>query len=886
MKGKKMKAKGTVATLRQAVSLLTILLLVSRPMLGFKVPTHLAITQEVLKSISKTVGSNTYQFTDKAIDEVMKANKDTDECLTCQTNSSFHFDDENFSGGSQRLVDLKNKILQDLSGSSPDGKKAREHLGQALHTLQDFYAHSNRVEANLSNFDNLLGVSAFSGFTRTTQTCPSAPSVLGGAGLTGPTSGWFPLPSPCNSSIPTGKCRHGNDETLGGLFDTCDGINKDSPTSSTHGALYFDTARSLAKTATDRYVEQLILNDPSITNNAKAVKALMGVSTTLGFTIDTTGSMFDIIDAVKANVSSIVSSVVGTPDEPDQYLLEPFNDPFWGPVTTTSDSNVFLSQVSFLSASGGGDCPELAMHGLLEAVNAADPQSTIYLFTDASAKDSALFPNVSAIAEQKKIKIKYGLFGSCSPIDPGFQATAAATGGQVFFLNRFFESNSLFGLVASEIGPPQVTIVHTAGTLPSGTQTVTFPVDSAVTQLTVAVSVDSLTSVTLTRPDSSVVSPGDPGVTLTPLSTGSIFLLRPPVPGSWTLQIQGFGSYSVDVQGKTTRDQLAQLPNLHDFNFVTVTGRVGHQGYFAIQGQPVVGDPQTVDAALSGSVTNVSFNFISEAGDILNSLTLVQNDPNANPTDFAGPASLPAQPFRVMATGLDGTGSPFQRTYSVLFRPQTVRVSRVSFLDGLPEGQTTSLTFTVQNLGPPGTFNLVASDGANFVTGVNPASVTLDTGATATVTVTLNVPLSAPLGEEDATTLVATSVADPNVRNSAVQTLDVIGAFTFDGGGQRPRDVNKFLTYSNPTDSPVTLPPDISVFPLSLAYGPTTIPATFSATLNGTDISGLFHPQAGTFETVMVPLASGKNLLVLQIDGTVSSGRVATDTDRLVFNAQ
>jgi hypothetical protein len=367
--------------------------------------------------------------------------------------------------------------------------------------------------------------------------------------------------------------------------------------------------------------------------------------------------------------------------------------------------------------------------------------------------------------------------------------------------------------------------------------------------------------------------------------------------GSWTLQIQGFGSYSVDVQGKTTRDQLSQLPNLHNFNFVTVAGRVGHQGYFAIQGQPVVGDPQTVDAALSGPVSNVSFRFISEAGDTLNSLTLVQNVPNANPTDFAGPATLPAQPFRVVATGSDGKGLPFQRTYSVLFRPQTVRVTpsfldglpkatAVSLLDGLPEGQTVLLSFTVQNVGPAGTFNLAASDGASFVSGVSPTSVTLDNGAIATVKVTLNVPLSAPVGEEDATSLVAISAADLNVRNSAVQTLDVIGPFSFDGGGQRPRDVNQFLTYSNPTDSPVTLPPDISVFPLSLAYGPTTIPATFSATLNGTDVSGLFHPQARTFETVMVPLASGKNLLELKIDGTVSSGRVATDTDRLVFDAQ
>ena len=155
------------------------LLLVVIPVLAFKVPIHLEITKTVLKSISKTVGSNTYQFTDKAIEEVMKANQGVDECVSCQFHSEFHFDGENFSGGSKRLVDLKSQILKDRSGSSPNGAKAREHLGQALHTLQDFYAHSNRVEAGLSTFDAQLGVSTFTGEALTDKACPNDPADPG-----------------------------------------------------------------------------------------------------------------------------------------------------------------------------------------------------------------------------------------------------------------------------------------------------------------------------------------------------------------------------------------------------------------------------------------------------------------------------------------------------------------------------------------------------------------------------------------------------------------------------------------------------------------------------------------------------------------------------------
>ncbi|HEX4602380.1 MAG TPA: hypothetical protein VH724_00155 [Candidatus Angelobacter sp.] len=746
---------------------LAMFLLVGVPLFAFKVPIHLEITKTVLKAISKTVGSNTYQFTDKAIEEVMKANQNTDECVSCQFHSENHFDGENFTGGSQRLVNLKAQVLKDLSGSSPNGAKAREHLGQALHTVQDFYAHSNRVEAGLSGFDNSLGVSVFSGLTATTQTCPTNPAILGGAGLTSITSGYFPLPSPCNGSIPAGKCRHGNDESFG-VLDKCDGINKDSPTRPNYAA-----AHALAITATTRFVNDLILSDSSITNNAKAVKALMGVSTTLGMVVDTTGSMGDIIASVKSNIGSIVSSVVGTPDEPDQYLLSPFNDPFFGPSTSTSDSGPFLAQVNSLFASGGGDCPELAMHGLLDAVNTADEQSTLFLFTDASAKDSSLAGNISSVATKKKITINYALFGSCSPIDPGYISTAAATGGQVFFLDRFSETGAIFPLVTSQIGGPQVNIVHDVGTL-STSREVLFPVDTLVTSLTVSTSLDSVSSITLTRPDGTVVSAADPGVTITSLFRGSIFQITNPSVGNWDLHVAGSGNYSVDVRGKGSRDLIRQLPNLSSFNFVILTGRIAHEGYFPIPGQPVVGDTQTVVARVNGNTSNINFTLVSETGGLLQPLTLTQGDPNAMPDDFVGTAALPTQPFRVLAVGKDGSGATFQRTLSVLFRPETVRVTPTTFLsDGLPQGVATSLVFAVQNLGAADTFTMSANDGAFFVSSVSPSSLTLPAGGTGNVTVNLFVPLSAASGTNDSVTLLATSTTDSNINNSAVQTLEV-----------------------------------------------------------------------------------------------------------------
>lgn len=110
--------------------------------------------------------------------------------------------------------------------------------------------------------------------------------------------------------------------------------------------------------------------------------------------------------------------------------------------------------------------------------------------------------------------------------------------------------------------------------------------------------------------------------------------------------------------------------------------------------------------------------------------------------------------------------------------------------------------------------------------------------------------------------------------------LSVSGGF--DGGGQRPRDVNHFLSYGNLASSHTSLPAGTASFPLFVFYGATTIPATFSATLNGADVTALFHPAPGTSEIVTLQLVSGSNVVKLSIDGNLPT-RVATDSDRLVL---
>src|SRR6266478_3843302 len=76
------------------------------------------------------------------LEEIVLANGNTDydELIS----DVAHFDDASFRGSQLRLQRLVNTIRSCMSASNLSG--ARRALGQALHTVQDFYSHSNWVE--------------------------------------------------------------------------------------------------------------------------------------------------------------------------------------------------------------------------------------------------------------------------------------------------------------------------------------------------------------------------------------------------------------------------------------------------------------------------------------------------------------------------------------------------------------------------------------------------------------------------------------------------------------------------------------------------------------------------------------------------------------------
>ena len=117
-----------------------------------------------------------------------------------------------------------------------------------------------------------------------------------------------------------------------------------------------------------------------------------------------------------------------------------------GPVTVTSNADEVIQAVNSLKANKGGDCPELGMTGLYQALLQSVQDSIIYYFSDADTKDSKLAQVVLILAKQKRVKINFILSGRCSyrrkrtssmmeaahlGSQDLYQSLAAATGGQV-----------------------------------------------------------------------------------------------------------------------------------------------------------------------------------------------------------------------------------------------------------------------------------------------------------------------------------------------------------------------------------------------------------------------------------------------------------------------
>ncbi|XP_051743803.1 von Willebrand factor A domain-containing protein 7-like [Ctenopharyngodon idella] len=206
---------------------------------GFKKPEPLN-TKTLAKSCKKDAFASNFETGIKMI-TYYNVQTDTDHPFS----EKYHFDSESFLDGKALII----KGLEDITAymKKKNFEDARKRLGQILHTLQDFYSHSNWIELGnkepctaLINLEESIPNPA----DEKTETCDNdTPNTNTGAKIKDTilkdkilTSGYF------GKSKKKGKCSHGGTLDLStGIGRSWDGINKDAGDSS-HGLLHLKAA--------------------------------------------------------------------------------------------------------------------------------------------------------------------------------------------------------------------------------------------------------------------------------------------------------------------------------------------------------------------------------------------------------------------------------------------------------------------------------------------------------------------------------------------------------------------------------------------------------------------------------------------------------------------
>ena len=283
---------------------------------------------------------------------------------------SAHFDAEQFQNGQNRLTDLRQTVVDQIERE--EYEEARSVTGRMLHTLQDFYSHSNWVE--MGNTEPYSGLGQYGErpvvANRSIPTCTDCMqngrvfldyvpfmdtaqyhyqcegnirgNILSARLLT---SGYYynqyeeKIDEESGKLLremvekPSGKCSHG-----GYLDATSDkpatgGINKDSPYSqlSPHSSQHFQAA-ILAEQATVNILNELRAEVSDDKKFGAYLNLFVKTAASVAYVIDTTGSMSEELPQIQATIPQIRSSLKQYKESIGEsavinYILVPFNDP-------------------------------------------------------------------------------------------------------------------------------------------------------------------------------------------------------------------------------------------------------------------------------------------------------------------------------------------------------------------------------------------------------------------------------------------------------------------------------------------------------------------------------------------------------------------------------
>ncbi|KAG8448659.1 hypothetical protein GDO86_015656 [Hymenochirus boettgeri] len=593
--------------------------------------------------------------------QIVSSNANMDFLNGTRNNPLCHFDSERLRQGNRLLLRVREELLGSLKAQEYDG--ARERLGQILHSVQDFYSHTNWVEMGNTNIHpdlavpgrDITSIAGVSDQTCTDCTIDSCQNNIVHAIQSRKllTSGYYGK----DPKKPEGKCSHGGPFDDSQQLSAKGGINKDTAAAmfSPHHLLH-QSAATLALQASIKFLSELRKDVAD-----REMLRLFGVSATpaLSFVIDTTGSMGEEITTARLQSRHIIQRQRQTLLYPDFYVLVPFNDPGYGPVYKTKDSDEFLYYLDNLQALGGGDEPEMCLSALQLALIHTPPNSEIFVFTDASSKDIHLKSSVESLIQERKIKVSFLITEDPSktrkrsrrelrlPQDRFdlYANLSEVSGGQIIFTNNQ-DIPAVSEVISESVHFDVVTLFHKKSTK-KGISKYEFRIDDFMRSVCLFINGD-VSSFDIRDPDDQIHN----GHRQTNGMFTRVSLENPLSVGSWSIEMKTTGPHTLRIQGRSLVDFLYYFG-------VPMTG--SHPGLYKLSNQPITGVSAIMVVDVIGLPDSAHLDHVTLTP--ANGAQLKVELRSANQTGLmvAQVGQVPLGEFSIGVIGQDGKGSTFLR---------------------------------------------------------------------------------------------------------------------------------------------------------------------------------------------------------------------------------
>jgi len=408
-----------------------------------------------------------------------------------------------------------------------------------------------------------------------------------------------------------------------------------------------------------------------------------------------------------------------------------------GPLTYKSESErqQFVSSISSLTASGGGDCPELAFKGMIDALK-FQPQlgSPMFVFTDASAKDrtQSNIEELKLLASNVYATINFFVKNECfSGTDPGFVEVASYTSGQIFPLQTDSEIEKFKDYVEDSL---KDSVIIEEG---KGGSSIYLTLDGEVTLLLISLELTQANQAQNVR----LVDPyGQQYLPIISTTYSCIFKERYPIPGKWQLKCP----HGVEAKAYTAK---SAGNNTIDFTPYFLHSENETSPVLSVE-TPVKGENTTTMLQVAGTdlldPNSLSMDVVNETGSIIRNDIKVEPMENAK-SIFRCTMKTPNSKFKIRLKGMMKNGHNFTRLSQVSFKYSSIVLltMRAGYEYTATVGNNTAPVYVYfYSKSETDVYNVTASSTYGSMQ-VNPSSVRLMKGTNTTLSLQHHLPNNA-----------------------------------------------------------------------------------------------------------------------------------------------